>query len=179
MQLGRTIRKYRLERKLSIHQLAELTGLSASLISQVERDVASPSVVSLWKIANALNVPIGHFFGTLSGDTRVVRRDQRKGLVFPSSKVVYELLTPGPLEAFEFLLIRIEPGQDTRDGLVTHAGEECGFVLQGTMEVQVGDDLYTLEEGDSIHFESTLPHRLRNRGSAPVVAVWVDYPPMF
>ncbi|HHW14787.1 MAG TPA: cupin domain-containing protein [Firmicutes bacterium] len=166
-------------RKLSIHQLAELSGLSASLISQVERDVASPSVVSLWKIANALEVSVGDFFGTPAQTTRVVRKNQRKGLVFPSSKVIYELLTPTPVKDFEFLLIRIEPGQDTSDGTITHPGKECGFILQGTMEIQVGEEFYTLEEGDSIFFDSTTPHRLRNKSGAPVVAVWVDCPPMF
>ncbi|MCL4515630.1 MAG: cupin domain-containing protein [Firmicutes bacterium] len=61
-------------------------------------------------------------------------------------------------------MIRIEPGQDTSDGTVAHAGEECGLVLRGTLEVQVGQEVYALEEGDSICFESSVPHRLRNLG---------------
>lgn len=179
MQVGSAIRKLRAQRKLTIQQLAEMTSLSVSLISQVERNQVSPSVVSLWKIANAFGVPVGYFFDSPSRENILVRKDQRKKLMFPSSNVVYELLSPYHNHNLEFLMIRIEPGQDTSDGTVAHAGQECGLVLQGRLEIQVGEEFYILEEGDSICFESSVPHRLRNFGKGPVLAVWVDSPPMF
>lgn len=180
MKIGDSIRKLRLQKDLTIQQLSELTGLSQSLISQVERDLVSPSVVSLWKIAQALGVPAGYFFEASSTGNMVVRKNQRKKLLLPSFNAAYELLSPDTSRNMEFLMITLDPGEtNTTDGLLTHKGEECGVVISGTMQVQLGDETYVLEEGDSIYFKSTIPHRFKNVGDKPVMAVWVDFPPMF
>lgn len=180
MQIGDSIRKLRLQKSMTIQELAQLTGLSQSLISQVERDLVSPSVVSLWKIAQALGVPAGYFFEASSAGNVVVKKNRRKRLLLPSSNALYELLSPDTSRNIEFLMITLGPGEtNTADGLLTHKGEECGVVVSGSMQVQLGDDLYVLEEGDSMYFRSTTPHRFRNVGDRPAVAVWVDFPPMF
>ena len=82
-----------------------------------------------------------------------------------------------PLQVLRDVNLTIEPGQMTNDGQVTHAGVECGLVIEGRMHVEVGEEVYVLEPGDSIYFESSVPHRLRNAGDTPVKAVWVDHPP--
>ncbi|HHW14789.1 MAG TPA: cupin domain-containing protein [Firmicutes bacterium] len=179
MQIGPAIRNLRTQKKLTLKQFAAATGLSQSLISQVERDLASPSVVSLWKMAKALDVPVGYFFESAARENCVVRRHERKRLMFSSSKVIYELLSPRRAKNLEFLMIHIEPGEESGDQELAHPGEECGVVISGRLEVELGEEKIVLEEGDSIYFESTIPHRLRNPGTEPVVAVWVDYPPMF
>lgn len=179
MDIGAALRDLRTEKRLTLQQLATRTGLSASLISQVERNQADPSVVTLVKLAQALEVPVGHFFAAPPRPNCVVRKSQRKKLTFPESNLVYELLSPDGARRLELLMIHLAPEQHDTEGTVTHPGEECGVVLAGRMEIQVGKETYVLEEGDSIHFSSELPHRLRNPGSEPVVAVWVDCPPMF
>lgn len=179
MDIGAAIRDLRTERRMTLQQLAQQTGLSASLISQVERNQADPSVVTLIKLAQALEVPVGHFFAAPPRPDCVVRRSERKELAFPESNLVYELLSPERPRRIELLMIRIDPGPVEAEGTVSHPGEEAGVVLSGQMEVQVGRETYILNEGDSIHFSSELPHRLRNAGTAPVIAVWADCPPMF
>lgn len=179
MQVGAAIRNLRTQKRLTLRQFAEATGLSQSLISQVERDLVSPSVVSLWKMAQALEVPVGHFFEDGARENCVVRKDQRKQLSFSGSRIIYELLSPSRANNLEFLMIHIEPGEETGTSSLTHPGEECGVVLQGRLEVDLAGETIVLAEGDSIYFKSTTPHRLRNPGRQPAVAVWVDYPPMF
>ena len=121
LELGPRIRTLRLERKLTLQAVAEKARVSQSLISQVERGLASPSVNTLRRIAGALDVPIAALFlgGEMSDDESdragrrlVVRRHERKGLSVPRSKVVYELLTPDLNRKIEFIWIEYAAGGD-------------------------------------------------------------------
>ena len=76
------------------------------------------------------------------------------------------------------LLIELEPKQEDRQ-VITHTGEECGFVLRGKMVVVLGDEEYELAEGDSIYFDSSIPHRFINRGEEKCVSIWAMTPPTF
>ena len=94
MEIGSRIRARRQELDLSLRELAERVSLTASFLSQIERDLTSPSIESLRKISDALEVPIFYFL--LESDDRcpVVRRDERTTLTLPNSNLTYELLTP-------------------------------------------------------------------------------------
>ncbi len=180
MSLGETIRKQRMERDLTIKQVAEVTGLSQSLISQAERDISNLSISSLKKIADALGVPLIAFFSEgVSEAGAVVRRDQRKKLIPRGTGIVYELLSPNMHCAIELIYNIYEPGATTGPQLYTHEGEEVGVVLSGTMEVTIGVEKYVLEEGDSIYFSSTIPHSYKNVGKTRLIAIWAISPPSF
>jgi transcriptional regulator with XRE-family HTH domain len=178
MQIGRKIRALRQQQQLSIEQLSDLTELSTGSISQIERDLVGLSVESLWRIANALGVPIGYFFDEAASGV-VVRKSERRQIVLPQSNVVYELLSPDMNRRIEFLLVRLQQGDSADHGQISHAGEECGLVLQGELIVRWGDQEFYLQEGDSIYFASSIPHRFKNPGYQESVSVWAMTPPSF
>jgi transcriptional regulator with XRE-family HTH domain len=179
MDLGSKIRELRQGQGISIEQLAEKTALSTGLISQIERNITGPSVASLWKIAKALNVTMHYFFDEEKENNPIVRRNERKKIMLPNSNITYELLSPDLQRKIEFLLIEIEPGNCSTHELISHEGEECGFVLQGTLKVKWGTQEYILYEGDSIYFDSTVPHRYVNAGDEKTVSIWAMVPPSF
>ena len=180
MELGSKIRELRQAQNISIEQLSEKTGLSTGLISQIERNITGPSVASMWKIAKALSVSMNYFFDEIEEDNPIVRRDQRKKIMLPNSNITYELLSPDLRDKkIECLLIEIEPGECSTEDQISHEGEECGYVIQGTLKVKWGNKEYVLGEGDSIYFDSTVPHRYVNAGNVKCISIWSMVPPSF
>jgi len=192
VEVGQQLRSLRKARGLTLQQLAGLTELSRTYISQIETGTANPSVATLKKLADVLGVSVGALFSDgpdqptdsqpplASGlaDVRVVRHDRRKSLSWPGRPWKTYLLTPDLQRKLEVLLNELMPG-DTVDEAYTHEGEEFGFVLEGQYEVTVGDDVYVLEEGDSISYPSHLPHKMRVVGDRPCRSIWVITPPSF
>lgn len=179
MELGNKIRELRMSQNITIEQLAEKTGLSTGLISQIERDKTGPSVASLWKIAKALNTSMNYFFEEYEKHDPVVKKKERKKIILPNSNITYELLCPDLTRKIEFLLVKIKPGECNYDDQISHEGEECGLVLKGRLKVKWGSKEYILEEGDSIYFDSTVPHRYVNIGDKTAISVWAMVPPSF
>jgi transcriptional regulator with XRE-family HTH domain len=181
--LGDRIRGLRKRRGLTLMQLAESTNLSAGYISQLERNLASPSVAALVNIAKTLGVTVQWFF---SGDTPqpvgergfVVRRASRLQIQYEQG-VVDELLTPRMDMQLELLYTRIPPGAESKQSY-SHEGDEVGYVQAGQLEIWIGDDKhFVLGEGDTVAFSSRLPHRYRNPGSVETVIIWAISPPSF
>jgi transcriptional regulator with XRE-family HTH domain len=188
LELGRRIRKLRLERNLTLQAVAATARVSQSLISQVERGLASPSISTLRRIAGALDVPIAALFlgGDMSEDESdragrrlVVRQHERKGLHVPRSKVVYELLTPDLNRKIEFIWIEYEPGAITHPEPMSHPGEENAVCLEGSVVVTIDRQEFVLTEGDSISFDSGRLHQVENRSSRRAVLVSAITPPAF
>ena len=179
MGLGDKIRSLRLKQKISIEQLSAMSGLSKGLISQIERDITGPSVASLWKISKALNVTMNHFFDEYDNFNQVVRKDERKKIMMKNGNRTYELLCPNLKNQLEMLWIDIEPNDSSSEELISHEGEECGVVIKGTLRVLSGENVYDLNEGDSIYLDSTIPHRYVNVGTELAVSVWAMTPPSF
>lgn len=189
LELGRKIRALRLERRLTLRALAEAVGVSQSLISQVERGLASPSITTLRRIAAVLGVPIAVLFlgsGEASdgetdrlGNRLVVRREERKSLRVPRSNVLYELLTPDLNRRIEFLWIEYGPGDASRPDPMSHPGEENAICLEGSVVVTIEGEEFVLNEGDSISFDSSRPHRVENRTDRRAVLVSAITPPAF
>ncbi|MCH4166114.1 MAG: XRE family transcriptional regulator [Megasphaera sp.] len=175
MKLGQQIRELRKQKGMSIQGLAKEAGLSAGLISQVERDLTTPSVDTLWSVAKALGVHINYFFCNFEDKKAIIKSGERRKLILPNSNVTYELLSPLNRN-MEVLLVKIEPGECSHDTLMVHEGEECGYVLQGTMKIKYGSTEYILQEGDSIYLDSTIPHRYVNIGNSTAVSIWTMTP---
>lgn len=175
---GNRLRGLRKGQGLTIEGLAKRSGVSASLISQIERDKVSPTVDSFWKLCQALGVALHTFFDSPASDLMVVRRQERRILSFPSSRVTYQLLSPNLGGKLEMLLVELDPG-DRSEGRIAHEGEECGLMLSGSMTVMVGRQEVELQEGDSISFSSMTPHRFVNTGTTRAVSVWAITPPTF
>lgn len=187
-KLGERIRQLRLQKQMRLIDFAKKAGLSPSSISQIERNLANPSVATLKKISDALEVPVGYFFESPESSERhinhknskspVVRKDKRK-ILSPSEGVTFYLLNPDMSGDIEFIYNVFEPGADTGPEFYSHDGEECGIVLEGVLEVQLDKDVYILEEGDSITFKSSIPHKVRNPGKKKACGIWANYPPWF
>src|SRR5216684_3955341 len=164
--LGATIRKLREGRQLSLKEVAARSGLTQSFLSQVERNLTSPSVASLRKVAQAFGVPLTALFqGPTTPEDHVVRRNERRQLIHPKRQWRDYLLTPNLTGKLQVILSVIEPGGGSGDEAYAHdSDEECVLILRGRLEFWVGSDWYLLEEGDSIVFESRIPHRNSNPG---------------
>ncbi len=179
--LGMTIRRLRESRQLTLNEIAARSGLTRSFLSQVERNLTSPSVASLRKVAQAFGVPLTELFqGPVMPENRVVRRDERRQLIHPSRQWRDYLLTPNLTGKLQVILSVIEPGGGSGEEPYAHdSDEECVIILRGRLEFWVGTDRYILEEGDSIVFESRIPHRNRNPGPEQAEVLWITTPPSY
>jgi transcriptional regulator with XRE-family HTH domain len=190
VELGQKIRALRKERKQTLTTVADGAGVSRSLISQVERGLASPSITTLRRIAAVLEVPVAALFlndaaeqsnGDIDrfGRPLVVRHDERKGLHLPRSGVVYELLTPDLNRKVEFIWIEYGPGDVSPSEMMSHPGEENAVCIQGSVVVIIEGDEFVLGEGDSISFDANRPHRVENRSDRRAVLISAISPPAF
>jgi transcriptional regulator with XRE-family HTH domain len=201
--IGQRIRKERLKHKLTLEQLSQKTNLSKSFLSQMERGLAQPSITSLKKISLHLGISVVKFFdeeengGNLwrhlprsreridiarafSPDVRVVRSNRRKGITLPGSKIIYEVLTPDLNRQLEVMYMRISEGEKSGDEpMLDPPGEKFGVVLNGKIEMQVGEKPYELDAGDSICFPANVSHSWCGLQGDPIEVIWVQTPPTF
>jgi transcriptional regulator with XRE-family HTH domain len=177
--IGEKLRTRRQELGLSLRDIAARTGLTASFISLVERDQADPSIASLRKLAQALRTPLFHFFTNGELTSPVVRRDRRRRLVLPDSNIAYQMLSPNSSGNLVLYMAHIEPGGSSSDEPRSHPAEECTYVMQGRLQLEVGDEVYLLEEGDSVCWDGNLPHRLTSIGDQRLVLISAMTPPVF
>jgi transcriptional regulator with XRE-family HTH domain len=193
--LGERLRRERAERGLSLRELARRLEVSPSLVSQIETGKVQPSVRTLYAMVSELGVSLDDVFpadgpgrsdagarlnarqpmvAAPPGDGFVQRGDARR-VVELETGVRWERLTTRNDREVEFLHTVYPPGSESSpaDSLVRHNGREFGIVLSGRLNVTVGFEDYVLGPGDSLFFESTVPHRLHNDGDEVVTAVWV------
>lgn len=179
MHLGNRIRTRRQELGLSLRELADKVGLSTSFLSQVERDLNNPSVDTLQKISEALDVPVFHFLMEPDTKSPVVRRDKRLKLTLPDSQFTYQLLTPDLNRKLQIFITEREAGEDHVAVPLHQHTEECIYVLQGQLEIQLGDKVHLLGPGDSIYFEGLMLRRITARGDQTLRYIAAITPPIF
>lgn len=180
LQLGPRIRSLRRARQVTLRELAERAGVTESFLSQVEREVTSPSIASVQRIARALDLGIAELFVDEPPLGLVVRRSERRRIAYPGLNAVDEFLTAGRDGKLQVILTTLEPGGGTGDEAYTHeSDEEVVVVLEGRLELWVGDEHHLLETGDSITHSSRHPHRNRNPGPGPATILFCSTPPSF
>lgn len=185
--LGQQVRQLRLDRGLTLEEVAARSGCSLGSLSQLERGLGNPSFATLVRVSHALRVSVGRLVELEqdggNGVSPVVRKDQRRRFnphnTLPGDGTVYELLTPDLDRALEVIYLHVPPGSSTEATPFVHEGEEAGLILKGTHEVHVDGVTHVLQPGDSISYASTRPHWYRNSGTETVEAVWVITPPTF
>lgn len=195
-EVGPNLRAHREQHQLSLRELARRLNISPSALSQIETGKSRPSVSTLYAIVSELGISLDELFGgrpsppardaakpreTTAPPTepaaldtdRVQRSGTRHGIDLQSG-VRWERLTAQPDAEADFLYVVYDVGGSSsqNDLFMRHAGREYGLVLTGALEVTVGFETYKLGPGDSISFDSTIPHRLRNTGSEPATGVW-------
>ncbi len=181
VNIGKKIQEYRKLKNLSIKELAEQSGVTSSLLSQLERNLANPSINTLKTIANVLGAPLFSFFmDTGETDSFIVRAGNRKKLIFPSNEeFAYELLTPDTSGAIEFLLMSLAPHTKSSDLLIGHEGEEVAYVTKGNVQLNFENQTITLFKGDSIRIPPFYKHMWENESKETSEVIFAVTPPSF
>ncbi|HXK75286.1 MAG TPA: XRE family transcriptional regulator [Bacteroidaceae bacterium] len=180
--VGAKIKKLREERELSVAQLAELTGLAKEQIQRIEENIDIPSLAPLIKIARVLSVRLGTFLDgeEETGPTICRQNEEADTISFSNNALLsrkhmnYRSLAKSKSDRhMEPFIIDVEPIEDIKFTLSQHEGEELIYVLEGTMEICYGNQSYILEQGDSIYYDSIIPHHVHaaKGGAAKVLAV--------
>ncbi len=179
-ELGGRIRSIREGKGLPLRSVADAAGVSESFLSQIERGVASPSVASLRRVAEALGESVGALFEGPGGSGRVVRVRDRRRLLHPQRQWEDVLLTPRTSRHLQVILSTIEAQAGSGDEPYSHdSDEECVIVLKGRLQFWVGEERFDLQEGDALVFESRRPHRNHNPGPGKAEVLWIITPPSY
>ena len=174
LDVGMRLRELRDERNISMRSLATKSGLSANALSMIERGKTSPSVSTLYKLADALGVPITSFFGPQTEKINAVfiKADERRRI--PFTRGVWEGLGgeqfSGRVEPF---VLTLESGVSSGPHTMAHSGHEFVFCLRGHLEYLVEKQVFLLEPGDSLLFAAHLNHRWRNHSNVVTTALIV------
>ncbi len=174
VDVGLRLRELREARSISMRGLATKSGLSANALSMIERGKTSPSVSTLYKLADALGIPITEFFGpqTEKVNAVMIKADERTRV--PFSRGIWEGLGgehfTGRMEPF---ILTLESGTSSGPHTMVHSGHEFVYCLRGRLEYLVEKQVYNLEAGDSLLFAAQLNHRWRNPGNTVTNALIV------
>jgi transcriptional regulator with XRE-family HTH domain len=185
LKLGEKIRELRLKRRSTLRQVAEMTGLSIPLLSQVENNAVAPPVATLLRIAKALGVGISYFFREEESRERavVVRKHERKRTFRPihaqhrNSGYTYEALAyTKNSKHMEPFLVEFDPKKKEELTFLKHRGEEFLFLFRGRLAFHYDQQETVLEPGDSLYFESDVPHGFRGLRGRKALAIVVVFP---
>lgn len=172
VDVGLRLRGLREERGVSMRSLARRSGLSANALSMIERNLTSPSVSTLTKLAGALEVPITAFFRQEPNRQNIVFRKASERNRVPFTRGLWEGLGgeyfTGRVEAF---MLTLENGGSSGPHGMLHTGHEFVFCLRGTLEYEIENERFLLETGDSLIFAAQLMHRWRNPGQTVTNAI--------
>lgn len=178
--LGRRIKERRKQLGLSLRDLAEQAGVTASFLSQLERGHSNPSIKSLQAITKTLNVSIFYLLVEDNSDRHyLVRNGQGRRFALSDSNVDLEMFSPGPHSNRKMLAFvgRLQPGYDQEVIPARQTTEECIHVLEGCLQVDLVDASYTLDPGDSVTFDGMSLQRLKVIGDRTTVYLSFSTPP--
>lgn len=187
--LGEKLRAEREKQGITVREMARRVGVSPSLVSQIERGLVMPSVGTLWSMATGLGLIIDELFRnteqspsasgpmTASSPERAncpIQRAHNRQRIRLAGGVEWERLTPQADDDIEFIYVKYDAKAEScpKDSLFRHGGKEYAYILSGRLGVQIGFERYELGPGDSLSFNSQIPHRLWAIGDEPAVAIW-------
>ena len=165
MDVGARLKSIRQLKKISQRELAKRAGVTNSTISMIEKNSVSPSISSLKKVLNGIPISMVEFF---ANDEHVEKNQQ---VVYSSAELMdigsgdIEMLLVGklfPRRQMTFLIESYAAGADTGTEMLQNDAEEGGYILEGEIELTVGEEVHLLAQGDSYYFDNNKPHRFRN-----------------
>jgi transcriptional regulator with XRE-family HTH domain len=174
--IGTRIRQLRVDRDQTLQTLADATGLSASLLSLVERGKTSPSIGTLVAVSHALGVHMSDLMTPETADARtpVMRSGDQPLFKSDSGGHIRQIAADDRVRGVEIAINEFEPGGSSALSALHHGGYEYGLLLEGELTVTLDDQDHVLRAGDVISYDSTRPHRITNTGSEVARAVWVN-----
>jgi transcriptional regulator with XRE-family HTH domain len=177
--IGKKLKATRLRNDMTIQELAESSNVSSNMISRIERGLTTPSVEIIVRLANSFGMSINYFVEEAEkGSTTIhTKKGQGEPIFFFEDKHQIISLTQGLRDPnFTVFFDTIDQDCSSGDGGMIHSGEEFALVMEGTLEFIVDDEQFILEEGDSIVFKASLPHRWRNLHQGKTHVLWVVSP---
>ncbi|WP_347309967.1 helix-turn-helix domain-containing protein [Defluviimonas sp. SAOS-178_SWC] len=178
--IGARVRQIRKDLNLSLDDLSKRSSVSIGTLSQIERGLGRPSLRTIERIGNALGVPIYWLFEVQANkddagaDDIVVRSGKGAPLTVLVEGMKKTLITPTTFAQMQLMLVDMEPGSKSSAGFYQHEGIDVGYVLCGSLHLEVDDRLYVLATGDCFAFDSQLPHRFQNRGGTKAEVLWIN-----
>ncbi|SKC86142.1 helix-turn-helix domain-containing protein [Maledivibacter halophilus] len=181
--LGERVREIRKKNNIKLVEMAKQINLSPSYLSQIERDLISPSLSALRKIAKVLNVPIYEFLKEDEKKAIHIKKEKRIKLELPDTDIVYEFLTPTRLRNgtpnMEIIFMKLNPFSWSSEDFSYHAADECIFVIRGEVEIYLGETKYNLLNGDSLYIKENTRHRLYNPKNTVAEVISCISPPIY
>jgi transcriptional regulator with XRE-family HTH domain len=182
VKVGERVRTVRLDRGLSLDDISQRTQIDTPLLEQIEKGEMAPPLGTVIKLAKALDMKIGYFIsGEQNRPFTIVRKDDRKIISrYDSAKgkhYGYEYVSLAPHKKdrhMEPFLVTLLPAE-TDEERSTHDGQEFIHVLEGTMELRLAGETHILEPGDSVYYDSTVPHLVKCQGNRPTRILAVLY----
>lgn len=181
MKIGDRLRRLRLQRGLTQEEMADRCELTKGFISQVERDLASPSIATLTDMLECLGSDLKTFFSEAEADEKIVFEP---GDMFEKTDAetlhgsIVWLIPSAQKNSMEPILMRIGAGGCSQE-FPPHEGEEFGYVLSGTVVLRAGDKKLRVRAGSSFCLHPTAPHHIENPGKREARVLWVSTPPSF
>lgn len=177
--IGRKIKELRLENSLTQEALADRSELTKGFISQVERDLTSPSLSTLQDILEALGTTLSEFFSNDDEEIVVFSEKQFFEKTDEINRVKIRWIVPNAQKyEMEPILLELLPGGIAYDD-EPHAGEEFGYVLKGEISLKIGKRKFKVNKGQTFYYTSNKVHSLENVTNTNAVVLWVSTPPMF
>ena len=177
--IGKILKVFREKTRKKQGQVAKKAGISISMLSQIERGVVSPSIDTLFSVCQAVGMDIADLFRRISPDApvRIMRAGQR--LSTQHHGVLFEQLAVSAHASYpaEMFMLEVRPGKRIGLSGSGHEGMEMGYALEGSAVLTVDGNDYEICKGDSVSFNSNLPHSLVNGGRKTFRALWTALPP--
>ena len=176
--VGPLIRARRRQLHMTLQKLADAAGISVGYVSQVERDLATPSLGTLALIARGLDVGVDYFLSTPDVENAMSRAGERRSFSVSGSSIQYERIgTDFAGNVLSSFILSIPAGYQSET--VSHEGEEIIFILEGELVVRVDPDEMVLSQGDGFHFRGNRPHAWQNNTDKPVRLLWTGTVALF
>ncbi len=180
-RIGERLRLRRKMRAMSLKDVADGSGLSVGMLSQVERGLTSPSIKSMRAICEALEMPVKWLFE--AGESQhdddaefVVRASSRREIAYNEGALLKQILTPDTQPKIQMLRFVMQPGADSGEAYSNAEGGKCGIVISGTMELELDGYRMTIRSGDSFAFPATALVRYWNEGEQTCEVLWIVSP---
>ena len=177
MDIGAKIKRLRLSNQLTLEELANRSELTKGFLSQLERDLTSPSIATLENILEALGTNLKDFFSEDEDEQIVFSKDDFFENTQDDYKISY-IIPNAQKNEMEPILIELK--EDTKSMEIDpHDGEEFGYVIQGKVTLVNGEEEYDVKKGETFYLKGNLPHYIINKNDTLAKVIWVSTPPIF
>ena len=179
IKIGQKIKRLRVGSSLTLQELASRSNLTKGFLSQLERDLTSPSIATLTQVLEVLDEDLSSFFSKVERNKIVYSKSDRVAISEGEGVPKVEVLVPGAQNRnMDVVLVGLDVGQVTSEDKI-HEGEEFGFVMTGKIALHLGKKIMRVSRGQSFYFKAEVSHYIENVGKKRAEIFWVSSPPTF